>query len=176
MVFIHILISLFKILNIDMIMLDHNTSWTMDSLDGCLHLQAYIIFNWIQKLHVIINCVYLFSLLLFPFSTTWWRLDLDIKQMFSWFLILECPLGHYGEECRHICQCQDANACNKVTGECSLECPAGYTGEACERRKSKSNRIVEAFVTNCPHCELKMIIWSKLEDSQLDLVFPSRYT
>ena len=57
------------------------------------------------------------------------------EQFIIYLPYAECPVGMYGDDCRHVCQCNDVSACNKVTGECSAECPAGYMGEACEQCK-----------------------------------------
>ncbi|KAK2159019.1 hypothetical protein LSH36_160g03020 [Paralvinella palmiformis] len=44
-----------------------------------------------------------------------------------------CPLGRFGNNCRHECHCRDANeACNQTTGFCQSGCNRQWNGTFCQ--------------------------------------------
>ncbi|CAH1716292.1 unnamed protein product [Chironomus riparius] len=56
-----------------------------------------------------------------------------------------CPLGYYGQECQHQCNCKNNSSCDPVSGECFCDrgwmgrtcdekCPNGYFGQNCKER------------------------------------------
>lgn len=44
----------------------------------------------------------------------------------------QCPLGYYGRECHHQCNCKNNSSCDPDTGECI--CDRGWIGKTCEQK------------------------------------------
>lgn len=56
-----------------------------------------------------------------------------------------CPMGFYGKECLHQCNCSNNSSCDPETGECICsrgwlgrhceeKCPVGYFGQDCKEK------------------------------------------
>ncbi len=43
-----------------------------------------------------------------------------------------CDENHYGKDCKKICNCQNAGACNAQDGTCT--CSPGWVGETCDTK------------------------------------------
>lgn len=52
-------------------------------------------------------------------------------------IILECPLGKYGNDCSKQCStnCDVTSRCDRFTGECDGGCKPGWTGIICDQGK-----------------------------------------
>lgn len=57
---------------------------------------------------------------------------------YSFFILLECPVGLFGSGCSQRCLCQNGGTCDHMDGHCS--CPSGWTGTACERGEYQRGR------------------------------------
>ncbi|XP_077996754.1 uncharacterized protein LOC144450062 [Glandiceps talaboti] len=44
-------------------------------------------------------------------------------------LCQECPDGYYGDNCQHMCECNNGGTCDKIDGSC--RCLHGYYGRTC---------------------------------------------
>ena len=67
---------------------------------------------------------------------------MEKKSSFIFYTLLSfytaCEVGTFGDKCAENCNknCYGSqNACNSVTGACSLGCDDGYQGERCETCK-----------------------------------------
>lgn len=49
------------------------------------------------------------------------------------FLLLDCPEGYYGDECKEICgHCKNSTICHHINGTCIHGCEPGYIGDYCD--------------------------------------------
>ena len=59
------------------------------------------------------------------------------------FLLLVCPDGYYGYECKAKCSCENGANCSKSDGSC--DCPPGYIGASCSQSKWPAVRCITIF-------------------------------
>lgn len=57
----------------------------------------------------------------------------------------QCPIGFYGDDCKHQCNCKNNSSCDPHSGDCICErgwkgadcnqpCPNGFYGQGCKEK------------------------------------------